>query len=315
MPRTETLNLPIEGHCLEVRRIHADSPHGPTLVFLHEGLGSVSLWRDWPDQLCAVLGCEGLVYSRRGYGQSEAIADVRGPARTVAGRREGRLLPDYMHHEALQVLPALLRTLHIERPVLLGHSDGGTIALIHASHHRVRACIVMAPHIVVEAMSIESIELAREAYIQGCLRSRLAAHHADVDNAFWQWNDIWLSPEFRGFDIRPELAGIHAPLLAIQGHEDPYGSLLQIDGIAERVPQTQRLVLAHCGHSPQRDQSAAVQAAIAAFMRALPAASETDPPHLASATGQGPDRPAVAVHRSASGEGSPPDCPLPPAFA
>lgn len=279
MPRIESLTLTLEGYRLEVRRMQAlpAATPRPTLVFLHEGLGSVSLWRDWPAQLCEALGCNGLVYSRRGYGQSETIPDVRGPAREVAGRREGRLLPDYMHHEALQVLPALLRALEIERPILLGHSDGGTIALIHAAAHRVQACIVMAPHILVEAVSIASIEQAREAYLAGGLRARLAAHHADVDTAFWQWNDIWLSPEFRGFDIRPELAGIADPLLALQGTQDPYGSLRQIDEIVERVPQAQRRVLPDCGHSPQRDQPEAVREAISAFMQALPGAVSADP--------------------------------------
>lgn len=228
----------------------------PTLVFLHEGLGSVALWRDWPARLCQQLGLAGLVYSRQGYGQSDGRADVRG---------KGRLHPDYMHREALEVLPELLRQLGIRQPLLLGHSDGGTIALLHAAHHPVAACIVMAPHVVVEDMSVNAIAAAREAYEHGPLRARLAPWHADVDGAFWQWNDIWLSPAFRSYDIRQEIATIQAPVLAIQGEDDPYGTLAQIDEIAAAVPHTQLLKLPHCGHSPHRDQPEAVAQAIEAF--------------------------------------------------
>jgi len=226
-------------------------------VFLHEGLGSVALWRDWPTRLCQSLGSPGLVYSRQGYGQSDPRPDVRGA---------GRLQPDYMHREALEVLPELLRLQGIQRPVLVGHSDGGTIALLHAAHHPVSACIVMAPHVVVEDVSVRSIEAAREAYEHGPLRTRLAPFHADVDGAFWQWNDIWLSPAFRSYDIRQEIAAISAPLLAIQGEDDPYGTLAQIDDIAAAVPHAQRVKLPQCGHSPHRDQAEAVAQAIGDFL-------------------------------------------------
>ncbi|MEK7346357.1 MAG: alpha/beta hydrolase [Pseudomonadota bacterium] len=260
----------VQGIQIEILQIagHA-APMGPTLVFLHEGLGSIALWRDWPAQLCQRLGCAGLVYSRRGYGQSDPVPDVRGPSGQTAGLRHGRLLPDYMHHEALSVLPALLQTLGIVRPVLLGHSDGGTIALLHARHFEVAACVVMAPHVVVEDISVTAITAAREAYEKGPLRQRLAPFHADVDCAFWQWNEVWLSAAFRSFDIRPELAGLTAPLLAIQGENDPYGTLAQIEDIAVRVPQTQLLKLPNCGHSPHRDQPEAVAQGIAAFIQSL----------------------------------------------
>lgn len=250
---------------LEVQSLSAPTD-AATLVFLHEGLGSVALWRDWPQQLCARLGCDGLVYSRQGYGQSQATPDVRGASRQVDGQRHGRLLPDYMHHEALVVLPALLQALGIQRPVLLGHSDGGTIALIHASRHPVAGCIVMAPHVMVEDISVQAITAAREAYEHGPLRQRLAPFHADVDCAFWQWNDVWLSGAFRGFDIRPELQGITGPLLAIQGEADPYGTMAQIDDIACAVPHAQLLKLPDCGHSPHRDQPEAVAQAVQAFV-------------------------------------------------
>jgi pimeloyl-ACP methyl ester carboxylesterase len=182
-------------------------------------------------------------------------------------QRQGRLLPDYMHHEALVVLPALLHNLGIERPVLVGHSDGGTIALIHASHLEVAACVVMAPHVMVEDLSIEAITAAKQAYESGPLRQRLAPFHADVDGAFWQWNDVWLSEAFRSFDIRAELKGIRAPVLAIQGEADPYGTMAQIDDIARAVPHAQLLKLPDCGHSPHRDQPEALAQAVQAFLQ------------------------------------------------
>jgi pimeloyl-ACP methyl ester carboxylesterase len=175
-----------------------------------------------------------------------------------------------MHREALEVLPALLQALGIARPVLIGHSDGGTIALIHASRFDVAGCVVMAPHVVVEDMSVQAIDAAKDAYENGPLRQRLAPYHADVDCAFWQWNDVWLSQAFRAFDIRDELRPIKAPLLAIQGEDDLYGTMAQIEDIAARVPQAQLLKLPHCGHSPHRDQAEAVTQAIEAFVKGLP---------------------------------------------
>ena len=243
----------------------------PVLVFLHEGLGSVRMWRDWPQRLCQQLGCAGWVYSRQGYGQSDAVADVRGAAQQSPDGhiRSGRLQPDYMHREAQLILPELLDRWGIQKPVLIGHSDGGTIALLHAAHHDVHACITMAPHVMVEDMSIEAIQLAREAFEKGSLRERLKPFHLDVDCAFWQWNDVWLSEGFRSFDIRDALTKVSAPVLAIQGVDDPYGSMAQIDDIARHAPQTQRLKLADCGHSPHRDQPLAVSQAIGAFLQNL----------------------------------------------
>jgi pimeloyl-ACP methyl ester carboxylesterase len=250
----------VNGVSLEVLRI--PGPHGAArspIVFLHEGLGSVAMWRDWPRQVCQAAGRAGYVYSRRGYGKSDAVADVRGA---------GRLKADYMHREALDVLPELLVRLGIETPVLLGHSDGGTISLIHAAHFAVRACIVMAPHVIVEDVSVRSIEEARTAYETTDLRSRLSRYHDDVDVAFWQWNDIWLSPEFREFDIRAECRRIHAPVLAIQGADDVYGTLRQIEEIVPAGP-VQRAVLPACGHSPHKDQPELTQEKIVQFLKPL----------------------------------------------
>lgn len=255
--------IDIDGVRLEVAAIAAPagSPPGRApLVFLHEGLGSIALWRDWPASLCAATGRAGWVYSRRGYGQSSAVPNVRGA---------GRLQPDYMHREALHVLPRLLAALGLERPVLVGHSDGATIALIHAAHHPVAACVVMAPHLMVEDVSVRSIEQARHAYQHGPLRQRLARFHADVDGAFWQWNDIWLSPAFRAFDIRDECRAITAPLLAIQGLDDEYGTLAQIHDLQRAAPHARLLEVPACGHSPHRDQPSAVNAAIAAFLDSI----------------------------------------------
>ena len=256
----------VSGVQLEVAIVGPVSPSTPALVFLHEGLGSVSLWRDWPAQLCSQLEMPGLVYSRQGYGQSDATANVRNNSKVLNGVRQGRLQADYMHHEALAVLPRLLQGLGIQNPILIGHSDGGTIALIYASHHPVAACVVMAPHVMVEDISVHAIAQARDAFIEGSLRERLAKFHADVDGAFWQWNDVWLSSAFRGFDIRKEIEGITAPLLAIQGEEDAYGTMAQIDDIALHVPHAEQVKLASCGHSPHRDQPSQVQSAIAKFL-------------------------------------------------
>jgi pimeloyl-ACP methyl ester carboxylesterase len=255
----ETVDL--EGTQLEVARIAG--PAGGDLapiVFLHEGLGSVAMWQDWPAQVCASTGRAGFVYSRRGYGNSSAVADVRGA---------GRLAPDYMHREALEVLPKLLARLGVQRPVLLGHSDGGSIALIHAAHHALTACIVMAPHVVVEDVSIRSILQAKDAYEKGQLRERLRRYHADVDGAFWQWNDIWLSDDFRAFDIRPDCRTIASPVLALQGVDDPYGTPRQIDEIAPTLGRFEPHLLPHCGHSPHRDQPEASKQLIARFLAGL----------------------------------------------
>jgi pimeloyl-ACP methyl ester carboxylesterase len=227
-----------------------------TMVFLHEGLGSVSMWRDFPARLCAALGCRGLVYSRPGYGRSTPRAV------------DERWAPDFMHRQAFEVLPALLAALEMPAPfALFGHSDGGSIALLHAARfpERVSRCVVLAPHILVEDLSITSIEQARTAYLTTDLRQRLARHHDDPDSAFRGWNDIWLDARFRGWNITAEIGTIACPLLAVQGLDDEYGTLAQIRGIRERVPQTQLLELPGCGHSPHRDQPERLIAACGAF--------------------------------------------------
>ena len=264
--------MEVDGTRLEVAHIPAPdgAPARRAIVFLHEGLGSVAMWRDWPAEVCRATGRAGWVYSRRGYGASEPVPDLRGHPTPLHDTRGGRLLPDYLHHEALVVLPALLKQLGLAQAMLLGHSDGASIALIHASRFPVTAAIAMAPHVMVEEVSIQSITQARHAYETGDLRQRLARYHADVDRAFWQWNDVWLSPEFRAFDIRAECRRIEAPVLAIQGREDPYGTLAQIEQIDLPAAQLTRLVLEDCGHSPHRDQADLTTLAIADFLAGLP---------------------------------------------
>jgi pimeloyl-ACP methyl ester carboxylesterase len=223
---------------------------GPrTLVFLHEGLGSRAMWRDFPERLAAALGMRGLVYSRPGYGKS---------APRAAGER---WQPDFMHRQAEEVLPALLDALGVrERVWLYGHSDGGSIALLFAARfpERTAGVIAAAPHIFVEDLSVESIARTRAAYLETDLRDRLARYHDDVDSAFWGWNDIWLHPPFRAWNIERDIEAIRAPLLAVQGVDDEYGTLEQVRGIARRVPHAEVVELAACGHSPHRDQPEAV---------------------------------------------------------
>ena len=233
---------------IEHQWLRREDAAAPLLVFLHEGLGSVSMWREFPAELCEALQCRGLVYSRPGYGQSTPRA-----ADDACGT-------DFMHRQAFEVLPALLKALGVDtvtdKPWLFGHSDGGSIALLFAARlpERIAGAIVVAPHILVEDVSVTSIAETRSAYLQTDLRQRLARHHADVDSAFWGWNDIWLLPAFRHWRIDGELSAITCPLLAVQGAGDAYGTLDQIRGIARVARQCKLVELADCGHSPHRDQ-------------------------------------------------------------
>ncbi len=229
---------PIE---LETRWIGTPTAAHPVVVFLHEGLGSVSMWRDFPSAFCHAHGLRGLVYSRYGYGRS-----------TPRPRAENWPI-GFMHAQALEVLPALLAALGINRPWLFGHSDGASIALLHASRIPTAGLVVVAPHLFVEDVSIASIEQARERYASGDLRAGLARHHDDPDSAFRGWNDVWLNPAFRSWNIEEELATITCPVLAVQGEDDEYGTLEQVRRIVLRLPKTRLLVVPKCGHSPHRE--------------------------------------------------------------
>lgn len=241
---------------LEIAWVGSQDPSAPVMVFLHEGLGSVSLWRDYPDQLCKQLNMRGLLYSRPGYGKS------------TARKPHEKWGVDFMHQQAHAVLPALLNQLNIHQPWLFGHSDGGSIALLYAAHFpdQVAGAIVLAPHIMVEDISISSIQATRVAYEEQGLRERLARHHNDPDSAFYGWNTIWLDPTFRAWNITTELATIVCPLLAIQGLDDEYGSMQQIIGIRDQLPHATLLELPQCGHSPHKDQPSALNKAVLNFV-------------------------------------------------
>jgi pimeloyl-ACP methyl ester carboxylesterase len=236
---------------LHVRVHEGRRDAGPPVVFLHEGLGSVELWRSFVDDVRTALDeVTTMAYSRHGHGRSAAAAWPRAVT--------------YMHDEALIVLPALLAELGLERPLLVGHSDGASIAIIHAgSGHPVAGLVLIAPHVFVEDVGVEAIDAARTAYADGDLRTRLGRHHDDVDATFRGWNDIWLAPEFRAWNIEAYLPAISAPTLVVQGDRDQYGTMAQVDAIERGVAgSVERLVIAGAGHAPHQQSSADVVAAI-----------------------------------------------------
>ena len=251
-------HIAVNGVRLEYRDFPATREARPALLLLHEGLGCVAMWRDFPEKLAAATGCRVVVWSRAGYGGSQPWPEPR--------------TPRYMHREAEEALPALLAKLEIEHPVLIGHSDGGSIALIFAGAFPAipLGVAVMAPHEFVEDVTLAGIRAARMAWETTDLEKKLARYHHDqTRRVFSDWNDTWLSPAFRDWNIEEYLPGIRCPVLAIQGEDDEYATMRQIEAIAERVPGTQLLKLPNCGHTPQRDQEAAVLAALVAFVGRL----------------------------------------------
>ena len=234
-------------------------PGRPALVFLHEGLGSIRQWRDFPAKLCAATGCPGLIYDRYGYGQSDVLAE---PRRTVR----------FMHDEALLSLPDVLREMNVADPILVGHSDGASIALIHAGGgHAVRGVVAMAPHVFIEPICLGSIEKAKATFETTDLPERLGRYHRDVRKTFYGWADVWLDPDFERWDIREDyLPAVRCPVLAIQGHDDEYGTMQQLDEIQRRVKgPCELLKLDGCGHSPFRDQAEIVLSRVGAFVNTL----------------------------------------------
>jgi pimeloyl-ACP methyl ester carboxylesterase len=238
----EFSEIVVDGRRLETRWLEPRDTAAPTIVMLHEGLGSVGLWKDFPQRLAERTGCGVLAYSRYGHGGSEKLATKR-PV-------------NFMHHEGEVVLPEMLDKLGIERPIVLGHSDGGSIALIFAGRYpkRVRGLILEAPHVFVEDLSVSSIQAAKVAYETSNLRARLGCYHEHVDATFFGWNDIWLQPDFRQWNIESYLGTIRCPVLCLQGEEDEYGTRAQLEAIAAQVPETEIVMLPVCGHSPHRDQ-------------------------------------------------------------
>ncbi len=243
------------GHSLEYEWVGDAAAPAPALVFLHEGLGSIRQWRDFPAQVARATGRRALVYSRYGYGQSDVLQEARVGVR-------------FMHREALQALPALLSALGVERPILVGHSDGASIALIHAgAGHPVRGLAVMAPHVFVEPVCVTSIERATAAFESGDLAERLGKYHRNARKTFYLWADAWREPEFLQWNIEEYLPGITCPVLAVQGVDDAYGTMAQLERVARGVRgPCELLKLEACGHVPFRDQPARTLEAVTRFV-------------------------------------------------
>jgi pimeloyl-ACP methyl ester carboxylesterase len=247
------------GHRLEYRWIEAGTGStGPTLVFLHEGLGSASLWKAFPDRVVEATACPAVVYSRYGYGRSDRMTQSREV--------------EYMHREALDTLPDLLAGLSVRDPILIGHSDGASIALIYAGARRgpLSGLVLMAPHVFVEDVTVDSIARAKTTFETSDLARRLGRHHDDATSTFYGWNDVWLQPEFRAWNIEEYLDHITVPTLLIQGEDDQYGTRAQVDAIATRVGGPVELIMLDaCGHAPHVDREEATVEAIARFVGGL----------------------------------------------
>jgi pimeloyl-ACP methyl ester carboxylesterase len=251
-----------DGKRLEALAYGPPPDRAPTIVMLHEGLGCIALWRDFPAKLAEATGCGVFAYSRAGYGGSERI-DLPRPL-------------DYMSREARLSLPAVLDAIGLERGILLGHSDGASIAAIYAGERvdeRIKGLVLMAPHVFTEEMGLASIAKARSAYETGDLRAKLAKYHADVDTAFLGWNGAWLDPGFKAWNIEEAVARWRVPALLIQGADDQYGTLKQIRAIETHSPApVTTLILEACRHSPQIDQPQATIEAIVGFVTTVTAA-------------------------------------------
>ncbi len=258
--RQEAAQLMVDGKWLETLWLEPEDGvpvDRPVIVMLHEGLGSVALWKDFPHRLAEATGCRVLVYSRYGHGSSEKLTEKR-PV-------------EFMHHEGEVVLPELLERLEIRRPILLGHSDGGSIALVFAGTQpeNVQGLMLEAPHVFVEDLTVASIEQAKVSYRTTDFPRRLGRYHEHVDETFWRWNDIWLDPDFRAWNIEQYLAGVRCPILCIQGEQDEYGTRAQLDAIMAQVPGTEIVMLPECRHSPHRDQPEATLALMSGFVAAV----------------------------------------------
>jgi pimeloyl-ACP methyl ester carboxylesterase len=254
--RAHRSDVVVDGKRLETLAYSAVGKR-PTIVMLHEGLGSVSLWKDFPEQLARTTKCGVVAYSRYGHGKSERL-------------REKRLV-EFMHHEGTVVLPGLLERLGIQRPILLGHSDGASICLIYAAASPASplGLVLEAPHVFVEDLTVNSIAKIGTVYRTTDLPEKLGRYHDHVEETFWGWNDIWLDPKFRAWNIAECLDSIRCPVLVIQGEDDEYGTLAQVDAVKRRVREARTVVLPSCGHSPHRDQPTATLHAISQFAGTL----------------------------------------------
>jgi pimeloyl-ACP methyl ester carboxylesterase len=252
-PNGERAKIVVAGRTLEVGQITTGSDRCP-IVLLHEGLGSIDMWRDFPDRLARTTGRDVVVYSRYGHGRSERLHEARNPA--------------YMHEEARVALRGLLAALGVAKPVLFGHSDGGSIALIYAATFpgEVEALVLEAPHVFVETLTVEGIARAKAQASDGDLLAKLGRYHDDPQGTFTGWNDIWLQPEFAAWNITDLLPAVAPPVLTIQGRNDAYGSEKQLAAIAAGVPHSTAILLDECGHSPHRDHPDAVLEHVRAFL-------------------------------------------------
>jgi pimeloyl-ACP methyl ester carboxylesterase len=249
--RMHALDMHVGGRRLEA----AEWPGSdPALVLLHEGLGSVGLWRGFPPALHEATGRRVIAFSRFGHGRSELPPKPRTPA--------------FFHEEALEVLPEVLAQAGANEPVLIGHSDGGSIALIHAGRHPVAGIALMAPHVIVEDVTVAAIREARAAFDSGELRGRMARHHDDEAAAFDGWCDVWLDPAFRSWSLEEDAARVRCRTLLIQGEDDPYGTLDQLDRIQARVRGPVERLVVPGGHSPHLDAPDLVVGALARWLEA-----------------------------------------------
>lgn len=247
----------IAGKTLETKWVGSAPERARTIVLLHEALGSLALWKDFPERLAERTDSNVLVYSRYGHGHSEALSDKR----TI----------DYVHFEGEVVLPELLKAFNISNPVLLGHSDGASIAITFAGKYRDGASglILIAPHVFVEDVTVQGVLEAGAAYQTTDLRQKLSRYHRDPDHVFHAWHKMWIDPKFREWSIEPSLSFIRCPTLLIQGEHDPYGTMAQLEAIRSYVPEAEILMLANCGHSPQREQREITLQRIAEFIAGI----------------------------------------------
>lgn len=255
------MRVDLGGYAIEAEWVGPPPGAAPSLIFLHDGLGSVSTWKRLPAEIVEATGFGALVYSRRGYGASDP-APLPRPVR-------------YMHDEAEGALPRVLDAFGIERAVLFGHSDGGSIALVYAGARpddpRLIGLVLEAPHVFCEPISVESIRAAAVAFEQGDLRERLERHHgSNTEGAFWGWNRVWLDPAFLAWNIEEYLPRVRVPVLVVQGEDDEFGTIAQVDAIERGVrAPVERAVFAACGHTPHRDQPEQTRAVITRFLREL----------------------------------------------
>jgi pimeloyl-ACP methyl ester carboxylesterase len=257
----------LAGRQIEYVRVGGANGGAPTVIFLHEGLGSIGQWKDFPAALCDRLECGGIVYNRFGYGASDP------PARFDPLR--------FMHDEALTVLPGVLDALEVNRPILVGHSDGGSIAVIYAGAQAgpVDGLVLEAPHVFVEDVTLQSIRRIRAEYDAGpSLRQRLGRYHADVDRMFHSWTDAWLAPAFDRWNIEASVDTIRCPTLLVQGRDDPYGTVRQVEAIERRAKgRFESALVAECGHAPHLEQPEIVLDIIGSFVAEFSSPRRTSP--------------------------------------